>query len=227
MFASIERCALLPLPTDRFEVTEWKKAKVNIDYHVAFGNRLYSVPHRYVHEEVWICATALVVEVLLRGRRIALHPRNGRLRHATLTEHMPRACCVDAVENPVVGAEARSRYAMSSLSPPCFMLPVHRLGRGDNFSDTEGSCVRACPSRGLSSTCQRATGMALVGPRLCHAAGCSTWMAARDELVLQRKMCLRARDVLRCARESLHALAPKYDRSCRGDAAPSVTLARR
>lgn len=100
MFASIEVAALLPLPTDRFEVTEWKKAKVNIDYHVAFGERLYSVPHRYVHEEVWICATASVVEILLRGRRIALHPRNGRQRHATLTEHMPSAHRAHAAWTP-------------------------------------------------------------------------------------------------------------------------------
>lgn len=89
LFESIERPVLLPLPTDRFEITEWKKAKVNIDYHVAFGDRLYSVPHRYVHEEVWVCATASVVEVQLRGRRIALHPRHGRLRLSTVPEHMP------------------------------------------------------------------------------------------------------------------------------------------
>lgn len=89
MFESIERATLLPLPKDRFEITEWKKARINIDYHVAFGDRLYSVPHRYVHEEVWVCATSSVVEVQLRGRRIALHPRYGRVRHSTVPEHMP------------------------------------------------------------------------------------------------------------------------------------------
>lgn len=89
MFESLERAALLPLPMDPFDLTEWKKAKVNIDYHVAFGDRLYSVPHRYVGEEVWICATESTVEVQLRGRRIALHPRRGRTRHETVSAHMP------------------------------------------------------------------------------------------------------------------------------------------
>jgi transposase len=89
MFESIERATLLPLPTDRFDVTEWKKAKVNIDYHVAFDDRVYSVPHRYVHEEVWLCATSSMVEVQLRGRRIALHPRHGRTRFSTTPDHMP------------------------------------------------------------------------------------------------------------------------------------------
>jgi transposase len=89
LFESRERAELLPLPQDRFEVTEWKKATVNIDYHVAFGERLYSVPHRYVGEQVWACATSTMVELQLRGRRIAIHARHGRDRYSTVPEHMP------------------------------------------------------------------------------------------------------------------------------------------
>lgn len=91
LFESLERAQLLPLPADRYEITEWKKATVNIDYHVPFGERLYSVPYRYLHEEVWICATSSIVEVQLRGRRISMHARHGRGRYSTLPEHMPSA----------------------------------------------------------------------------------------------------------------------------------------
>lgn len=91
MFDSIERSELRTLPNDRLVITEWKKAKVNIDYHVEFGPRLYSVPHRYVGEVVWICATPTAVEIQLRGRRIAVHARDGRGRHSTMPEHMPRS----------------------------------------------------------------------------------------------------------------------------------------
>jgi transposase len=84
-----ERPALLPLPSDRFDITEWKKATVNVDYHVAFDDRLYSVPSRHVHQEVWVCATATTVEIQLRGKRIAAHPRNGNGRFATTPEHLP------------------------------------------------------------------------------------------------------------------------------------------
>jgi len=91
LFESTERSALLPLPTDPFEISEWKKAKVNIDYHVAFDERLYSVPHRHVGEEVWVCATASMVEIQLRGRRVAVHRRHGQGRYATDTAHMPSA----------------------------------------------------------------------------------------------------------------------------------------
>lgn len=91
LFESLERTALLPLPADTFEITEWKQARVNIDYHVAFGERLYSVPHRYLREYVWICATSTTLEVQLRGRRIAVHARHGRDRYSTVPEHMPSA----------------------------------------------------------------------------------------------------------------------------------------
>ena len=91
LYESTERKALKPLPHDPFEISEWKKARVNIDYHVAQGDRLYSVPYRYVGEEVWVCATASMVEIQHRGRRIAVHRRHGQGRFATVVEHMPSA----------------------------------------------------------------------------------------------------------------------------------------
>jgi transposase len=91
LFESLERAALLPMPEHPFEITEWKQARVNIDYHVAFGERLYSVPYRYVGEQVWICATSTMLDVQLRGRRIAVHARYGRDRYSTVPEHMPSA----------------------------------------------------------------------------------------------------------------------------------------
>jgi len=91
LFEATERAALLPLPSERFDATQWKKATVNIDYHVVFGPRLYSVPYRHVHEVVWLCATATLVQIFLRGRRIAVHARHGRDRYSTIPEHMPSA----------------------------------------------------------------------------------------------------------------------------------------
>jgi transposase len=89
LYERFERAALLALPADRFDVTEWKLVTVNIDYHVAFDERLYSVPYRYAHEKLWVRATASTVEVLRRGKRIAAHPRRGSDRYVTVPEHMP------------------------------------------------------------------------------------------------------------------------------------------
>lgn len=90
LFESTERAALGALPSSRFEHAEWKKATVNIDYHVLFDTHSYSVPYAHVHEEVWVRATSTTVEVLLRNRRIALHPRSrARGGFTTLAAHMP------------------------------------------------------------------------------------------------------------------------------------------
>jgi transposase len=80
------------LPATRYEFAIWKPAKVNIDYHVEFDTRLYSVPYRLVREGVEVRATAAVVEVFHRGRRVASHMREyGRRRFITDPEHMPAA----------------------------------------------------------------------------------------------------------------------------------------
>jgi transposase len=92
LFDELERGALQSLPPSRYEFAIWKPAKVNIDYHVEFDTRLYSVPHRLVREAVEVRATANVVEIFHRGRRVASHVREyGRRRFITNPEHMPAA----------------------------------------------------------------------------------------------------------------------------------------
>ena len=51
-FQSIDRPALRPLPARRFEASDRAWARVNIDYHVTFEERLYSTPHSLVGERV-------------------------------------------------------------------------------------------------------------------------------------------------------------------------------
>ena len=90
LFDELERAALQPLPSRPFELAEWKSGKVNIDYHVEFDTRYYSVPHQLVHEPVDVRATAQVVEILHRNRRVTSHMREySRRRFITKPEHMP------------------------------------------------------------------------------------------------------------------------------------------
>jgi transposase len=92
LYERLDRPALRPLPADRFELAEWKLAKVNIDYHVEFDHHYYSVPFACLHEQVEVRATAGTVEVFLHRARIALHARS-RVHgtHTTVREHMPKA----------------------------------------------------------------------------------------------------------------------------------------
>ena len=92
LFEEIERLALQPLPATRYEFATWKPARVNIDYHVEFDTRYYSVPYQLARQAVEIRATATVVEIFHHGRRVASHARGyGRKRFFTHPEHMPAA----------------------------------------------------------------------------------------------------------------------------------------
>ena len=51
-FALVDAPYLRPLPVSTFIIAEWKKATVNIDYHVEFESNYYSVPHPLIHQVV-------------------------------------------------------------------------------------------------------------------------------------------------------------------------------
>lgn len=90
LFESLDQPALRPLPVKPYQFAEWKKAKVNIDYHLELAGHYYSVPHALVGKVLEIRYTAETVECLHKGRRVASHPRS-RLRgkHSTIKAHMP------------------------------------------------------------------------------------------------------------------------------------------
>lgn len=92
LFEELDRPCAKPLPAQPYEFAEWRKATVNIDYHVAVENHYYSVPFQHVHEHVDVRLTSSTVEMFRRGQRVAAHPRNfTKHRHTTLKEHMPPA----------------------------------------------------------------------------------------------------------------------------------------
>jgi hypothetical protein len=57
VFVAIDKPALKPLPVEPFDLSEWSRARVNIDYHISFDANLYSVPYNLVHELVEIRST--------------------------------------------------------------------------------------------------------------------------------------------------------------------------
>ena len=94
LFEELERPALKPLPKERYELAEWGKVTVNIDYHVEHsdksGRHYYSVPYTLVHQKLELRATASTIEAYKAGRRVASHAReHGRRRYVTDPAHMP------------------------------------------------------------------------------------------------------------------------------------------
>lgn len=89
-FEALDRPELRPLPATRMAIALFKRARVNIDYHVEFDGHYYSVPHRLVRSEVELRITAATVEAFADQQRVACHPYNPRRgAHTTLAEHMP------------------------------------------------------------------------------------------------------------------------------------------
>ena len=90
LFELLDQPALRPLPEQPYEFAVWKKARVNIDYHIEFDKHYYSVPHSLIHEEVCVHAAESTIEIFYKNRRVASHRRlNAQGRHTTLAEHMP------------------------------------------------------------------------------------------------------------------------------------------
>lgn len=90
LYESIDRPALKPLPLTPYEYAEWKKARVNIDYHIEFDGSYYSTPYQLVRQEVDVRITSRMIEVFNKGHRIASHIRSFKKGHfVTEMNHRP------------------------------------------------------------------------------------------------------------------------------------------
>lgn len=90
-FEQIDRPAMRALPAVRYELADRRKARVNIDYHVTYDGRHYSVPHQLVHQPVEVRATGGTIEIFLTSERVATHQRSYAPRGAAVTDpaHRP------------------------------------------------------------------------------------------------------------------------------------------
>lgn len=90
MFEELDKPALKALPGNPYQFAEWKKATVNVDYHIEVARHYYSVPYQLVKKEVEVRFTTKTVECFFRGKRVASHIRSYQPgRHTTAREHMP------------------------------------------------------------------------------------------------------------------------------------------
>lgn len=177
LFLEVDKPALQPLPAHRYEYAEFKKARVNIDYHIEVLGHYYSVPYELRGEQLDVRLTARMVEVLHRGRRVAAHPRDERKGlHSTERAHMPRAHQEHLAWTPsriidwagTIGAHCARAVQQIIESRPHpeqgyrAALGILRLTKGYTPSRVEAACQRAlaldvCRYRSIQSILQ--TGM--------------------------------------------------------------------
>ena len=174
-FESLDRTALRPLPSGRMAIARFKRARVNIDYHVELDGHYYSVPHRLVRTEVELRFTAATVEIMAGQQRVAAHAYSAiKGAHTTIAEHMPASHRAHRDWTPAkliawgerVGAATAAvvRWQMEHRPHPeqgyraC--LGLQRLARQYTPERLEAACARAqsirSPTyRSISSILQR------------------------------------------------------------------------
>jgi transposase len=92
LFELLDRPALRPLPPERYEFATWRRARVNIDYHLESDHHYYSVPYQLVGKLVEVRSSAGTVEVFYSSKRVASHLRSFvRHKHSTDPAHMPES----------------------------------------------------------------------------------------------------------------------------------------
>lgn len=166
LFLEVEKPALKALPDLPYEYAEWRRARVNLDYHVELDGFYYSVPHTLLREEVDARMTANVVEIFHRSNRIAVHVRRyGGARHATHPDHMPSShrhyadwsesrfrhegAAIGPHTEALIDAVLKSRRHPEQAYRTC--LGILKQLRGLARDRAEAACARAVEIGALSS----------------------------------------------------------------------------
>jgi transposase len=101
LFESEEKAAMLPAPTEPFDVPRWiDDAKVHPDHHIQVARALYSVPTLYLHKRVRVRVDKTVVRIYFGTELIKMHPRQP-----------PGGRSTDVSDYPV----GKAAYAMRSV----------------------------------------------------------------------------------------------------------------
>ena len=140
------------------QIARFKRARVNVDYHIELDGHYYSVPHRLVGAEVELRVTVTTVEIVAGNRRVAVHPFSSRRgAHTTTAEHMPASHRAHREWTPAkliawgerigVATAGLVRWQMEHRPHPeqgyraC--LGLQRLARQFGAARLEAACARA------------------------------------------------------------------------------------
>lgn len=91
LFQSVERQYLKPLPSGKYQLKDYARAKVQKIGYVYFSpdKSYYTAPYRYIGKSTLIHYTQSTVEIYHYHERIAIHARNpSRGRYNTIKDHL-------------------------------------------------------------------------------------------------------------------------------------------
>lgn len=92
LFAKLDKPNLKPLPSQKYLYREYKKMRVNHDYHIELHGHYYSVPYKLVKCEVDVWYNNNTVECYYRNVCVAKHIKSDKpMEQTTNNEHMPKS----------------------------------------------------------------------------------------------------------------------------------------
>lgn len=92
LFKEIDFPMMQSLPNDKFEVVDWHKSTVGLDYLVVYKGHAYSVPYQYAGKKVDLKILENLIIIICQNKVIAEHLRSYQTTGFTRKkEHMPKA----------------------------------------------------------------------------------------------------------------------------------------
>ena len=167
MYEALDRPALRLLPLERYAYAEWKRVRLNVDYHVAVDRHYYSAPYQLFGKALDVRITTTTVECFFQGRRVASHVRDRcPYRFTTVAAHMPPAHKAYAEWTPerIVNWTAQAGRSTRALAERILASRRHpqqafrsclglmRLGKVYGEDRLEAACARALRVEAASYT---------------------------------------------------------------------------
>ena len=91
LLEELDKPALKPLPSLKYEYAEWKKVRVGLNYHVEIDGHFYSVPFTLAKQEIYVRYNSKMVEIFHKNNRVASHIRSSQKQgYTTVVAHMPK-----------------------------------------------------------------------------------------------------------------------------------------
>jgi transposase len=157
LWERLDRPALEPLPAARYEVSQWARCRVNIDYHVEVASHLYSVPYQLVGQLLEARYTSTIVEVYHKGQRLESYPRRYERGATTRSEHMPSSHRAHAEWTP-----SRLIHWAEKTGPACGRVVAGILKSRPHPEQGYRACLglmrlgKRCGGLRLEAACERA-----------------------------------------------------------------------
>jgi transposase len=172
VFENVERDELVALSRERYDPPTWAPCRVHPDHHINFGKALYSVPTRYIRQQVWVCADRSLVRIYADGLLIKTHPRRESGGRSTDYDDYPAELTPYALRDPqrIIRQATRlssdiGRFMEQLLAPPLPWTKIRQAQKLLRLTNKYGE-------QRVASACRRALAFELVNVRRVESIIC-------------------------------------------------------